>query len=147
MQLLQELSLASDEALAMIKELPNLIPALSGIAHPATGLLGRLRGRIGRSLGNVASGVGGGERADAARRAEALVAAAAVSGASKVSVRSNRFKGLLGEVCQRRGAGADSVAAFLLVSEGVIVGGELIEKSVLRKTRVSFVRVDNVQCR
>lgn len=82
-QLLQELSLASEEAFDLVKKLPNLIPALSAIAHPSTGLLGRLRGRIGRSLGAV-GGVAGRDRVDAARHAEALVAEAAVAGASKV---------------------------------------------------------------
>lgn len=101
-QLLQELSLASDEALARVRDLPNLVPALSAIAYPGIGPLGLLRGRIGRSLGNVGGLAGGGVVGDgggnggggdgagvgrvgaAQRRKEAAVAEAAVSGASKV---------------------------------------------------------------
>lgn len=80
MQLLQELSLASDEALSKVRELPNLIPALSAIAYPGSGPLGALRDKIGRSLGGASSG----GRADATRRVEEAISAQAVSGASKV---------------------------------------------------------------
>lgn len=86
MQLLQELSLASDEVLSKVRELPNLIPALSAIAYPGSGPLGTLRDKIGRSLG----GAGGGGRADAARRVEEAVSAQAVSGASKVIRKTTR---------------------------------------------------------
>ncbi|CAN0423139.1 unnamed protein product, partial [Ectocarpus fasciculatus] len=101
-QLLQELSLASNDALARVRDLPNLVPALSAIAYPGIGPLGLLRGRIGRSLGNVGGlaggsggrggggdggggdGGGGGGVGAAQRRTEAAVAEAAVSGASKL---------------------------------------------------------------
>lgn len=104
MQLLQELSLASEDALTRIRQLPNLVPALSAIAFPGTGPLGLLRGRIGRSLGNVGGiaggggeggeGDGGSNREDVGvgvgaaqqRRVEAAAAEDAVSGASKVCV-------------------------------------------------------------
>lgn len=83
-QLLQELSLASEDALSKIRDLPNLVPALSSIAYPGTGPLGVLRDRIGRSFGGVSSMAVGGGRGGALRHTEAAIAAAAVSGASKV---------------------------------------------------------------
>ena len=83
-QVLQELSLASDEALSEVRELPNLIPALSSIVSPRSGLLGTLKDKIGRSLGGMNGFTGSGGRADAARRMEKAVSAQAVSAAAKV---------------------------------------------------------------
>lgn len=77
-QLLQELSLASEQALAIVRHLPNLVPALSAIAYPGSSALGQLRDRIGRSLPR------GGGRGDASRRTEVAVAAGAGAAASKV---------------------------------------------------------------
>ncbi|CAN0042374.1 unnamed protein product, partial [Laminaria digitata] len=80
---MQELALASEEALEIVRHLPNLIPALSAFAYPGMGPLGVLRDRIGRTFGGV-GGRGGGEGGGTVRRIEASVMAATVSGASKL---------------------------------------------------------------
>lgn len=87
-QLLQELSMASEEALALTRELPDLVPALRAIASPGTGPLGRVRERIVRSQvgAGVLSGLGVGEWAERGRRAGTAAPSAAVSAASKVRV-------------------------------------------------------------
>lgn len=96
-QLLQEMSMASDEALAIVRDLPDLVAALRAIASPGAGPLSRIRDRVGRYLAgaSMVGSLGVGNWLDGARRMEAPASQAAVSAASKVWCRSGRSVGEL----------------------------------------------------